>query len=99
MLHLSLIRTSDPLPKEQSYVPARVWAGLIPDNAHKPDTLKQMIEAGAVGFKAFMSPSGIDDFPNVSLDDIKAALPTIIDLNVTLMLHAETVVNSEVTVG
>jgi allantoinase len=42
------------------------WAGLVPGNARNPDTLTALLDAGAMGFKAFMAPSGIDDFPNVS---------------------------------
>jgi allantoinase len=38
-----------------------------------------------------MSPSGIDDFPNVSIEDIRAAIPVLRKLNVPLLVHAEVV--------
>ncbi len=67
------------------------WAGLVPQNAHQPKVLAQMVAGGALGFKAFMSPSGIDDFDNVSAADVAAALPTIKRLGVPLLIHAELV--------
>ena len=36
--------------------------------------LKPMIEAGVVGFKCFLLPSGIDEFPHVNFDDVAEAL-------------------------
>jgi len=50
-----------------------------------------MVAGGVVGFKAFLSPSGINDFPNSSVADIAAALPTLRELDVPLMVHAELV--------
>jgi allantoinase len=32
------------------------WGGLVPDNAGKHDVLASLVDAGAVGFKSFMSP-------------------------------------------
>lgn len=43
-----------------------LWGGLTPENAHNHKELNRMLKAGAVGFKAFMCPSGINDFPHVS---------------------------------
>lgn len=67
------------------------WAGLVPENAYSASELKKMVKAGAFGFKAFMCPSGIDDFPSVSIKDIEAALPAIQSLDVPLLVHAEVV--------
>ena len=50
-----------------------------------------MIDAGALGLKAFLSPSGIDDFGNVSLAHVTGALPTLMALGVPLYVHAELV--------
>jgi allantoinase len=74
-----------------SYVQVGVWAGLVPGNAHTPGVLKSLVGAGAFGFKAFMAPSGIDDFEKVTISDIDAALPVIRDLDVPLLVHAEVV--------
>ena len=71
------------------YVQVGVWGGLVPENAHRPRALRGMIRAGALGFKAFMIDSGVDSFGRVDVDDLRAALPVIRDLNVPLLLHAE----------
>ncbi len=34
------------------------WGGIIPFNAGNHSTLQGMLDAGALGFKSFMSPSG-----------------------------------------
>lgn len=66
-----------------------VWGGLVPENSHRPRVLRGIIRAGALGFKAFMIDSGIDSFGRVGVDDLRAALPVIRDLNVPLLVHAE----------
>ena len=53
--------------------------------------LKSLLKAGALGFKSFMAPSGIEDFPHVSPVDIEAALPALRRLGAPLLVHAELV--------
>jgi hypothetical protein len=65
------------------------WAGLVPANARNAAELGGMLALGAVGLKAFMCPSGMDDFPSVDRLDIEAALPTLMRHRKPLMLHAE----------
>jgi allantoinase len=48
-----------------SLVDFALWGGLTPDNI---DQLDELAERGAIGFKAFMSNSGIDDF--AAADDL-----------------------------
>lgn len=75
----------------KTWVDVGLWAGLVPANARDPAALKALAAGGVLGFKAFMSPSGIDDFPNVSPEDVQAALPTIRGLGLPLLVHAELV--------
>jgi allantoinase len=75
----------------KTYVNVGFWAGLVPENAYTPRVLKALTRNGALGFKAFMSPSGINDFPNVSPGDIRAAIPVLRALDVPLLVHAELV--------
>ncbi len=42
------------------------WAGIVPENAANQSALAALLRAGALGFKSFMCPSGINDFPAVS---------------------------------
>src|SRR3954468_5485635 len=51
-----------------SLVDFGLWGGLVPQ---KLDELKTLRDRGVVGLKAFMCPSGIDDFPHVSLSVLR----------------------------
>jgi allantoinase len=39
-------------------VDAGFWGGIVPDNAGHHTTLQAMVDAGVLGFKSFMIPSG-----------------------------------------
>ncbi len=62
------------------------WGGVVPDNA---DSLESLIDAGVCGVKAFLVHSGIDDFPRVTEEDLRRAMPTIARWQVPLLVHAE----------
>jgi allantoinase len=62
------------------------WGGVVPGNA---DQLAPLWEAGAFGFKCFLVPSGVDEFPGVSPEDLRKALPTLASLQAPLLAHAE----------
>jgi dihydroorotase-like cyclic amidohydrolase len=34
------------------------WGGMVPANSHNASELRAMLDAGALGFKSFLSPSG-----------------------------------------
>lgn len=69
------------------------WGGLVPENSGARGgnrrELLRMLQAGAVGFKAFMSPSGIDDFGNASAADLESGLRVLSPFSRPLMVHAE----------
>lgn len=62
------------------------YAGLIPGNAKH---LEALIEAGVVGVKCFLTHSGIDEFPNVSEQDLDEAMPILAKHNIPLLVHCE----------
>jgi allantoinase len=68
------------------HVDTGFWGGVVPGNA---DELPGLWEAGVLGFKCFLSPSGVDEFPNVSEADLRAAMPVLARLGATLLVHAE----------
>jgi len=45
--------------------------------------------AGVAGFKAFLCPSGIDEFPNAGESDLRAAMPELARAGLPLLVHAE----------
>ena len=60
--------------------------GVIPGNV---DELARMADGGVRAFKCFLVPSGVDEFPAMSEADLRKAWPTLADLGLPLMVHAE----------
>jgi allantoinase len=48
-----------------------------------------MADGGVVGFKCFLTHSGLDEFPNATRADLEAAMPVIAGLGLPLIAHAE----------
>jgi allantoinase len=62
------------------------WGGVVPGNAAD---LPALCEAGVRGFKCFLVPSGVDEFPAVTEEDLRAALPVLAERDLPLLVHAE----------
>lgn len=62
------------------------YAGLIPGNTKH---LEALIAAGVVGVKCFLTHSGIDEFPNVTEQDLDEAMPILAKHNIPLLAHCE----------
>ncbi len=62
------------------------WGGVIPGNEHD---IEPMAEKGVLGYKAFLTHSGIDEFPNVTEEDLRRAMPRIARLGLPLLVHCE----------
>src|SRR5438552_2482636 len=62
------------------------WGGAVPGNLKD---LRPLADAGALGFKAFLVPSGIDEFPAVSAADLKLVMERLAALDAVLLAHAE----------
>ncbi len=74
------------LMEQKSVVDFGLWGGLTPDNLeHLPD----LAHAGAVGFKAFMSNSGLEEFKAVDDLTLLEGMRIAAQLEVPVALHAE----------
>ena len=62
------------------------WGGLVPGNLGE---LAGLVERGVVGFKAFMCPSGIDEFPPCDAETLRQGMERIAELDSILLVHAE----------
>jgi allantoinase len=62
------------------------WGGLVPGNL---DHLAQLHQRGVYGFKAFMCPSGIDEFPASDHETLREGMKRIAHLDSVLLVHAE----------
>ena len=68
------------------HVDVGFWGGLVPDNQGH---LEPLARAGVFGFKCFLSPSGVDEFPAVGEAELRQALPILRRLRLPLLVHAE----------
>jgi allantoinase len=69
-----------------SVVDFGLWGGLIPRNLERLD---ELVERGVMGFKAFMCPSGIDEFPHCNRHVLREGMQRIASLGSVLLVHAE----------
>jgi allantoinase len=72
--------------REQCYVDVGFWGGVVPGNTRE---LAALSAAGVVGFKCFLIHSGVDEFPNVTENDLRESLPELTKLGAVLIVHAE----------
>lgn len=62
------------------------WGGLVPGNERE---IEPLIQKGVLGFKAFLTHSGISEFPNVAEADLQKAMPVIAKYGLPLLVHCE----------
>ncbi|MBL7944934.1 MAG: allantoinase AllB [Flavobacteriales bacterium] len=72
--------------KGKLHVNVGFYGGVIPDNI---DDLDGLLNAGVFGIKAFLTHSGIDEFPNVTEADLRKALPILKQHGAKLLVHCE----------
>lgn len=97
-MHIKLTLTLQPKHLQaKAKVNVGFWGGITPQNAHKHDQLWSMLKAGALGFKSFVSPSGINDFENVSRSDVQDAMHFLLSKGAPYFVHAELVTEVEPT--
>jgi allantoinase len=70
----------------QLHVDVGFWGGVIPGNVGE---LAELAAGGALGCKAFLVHSGIEEFPNATEADLRAAMPVLRDAGLPLLVHAE----------
>lgn len=74
------------LAREKSQINAYCWGGLIPGNCGEMEGLHR---GGVVGFKAFMSNSGITEFPAADDYTLYQGMKTAAALGALVAVHAE----------
>jgi allantoinase len=63
-----------------------LWGGLTPINL---STMEELADAGAIGFKAFMSRSGTPDFPHSDAKVLRQGMKTAAACGLPVAVHAE----------
>jgi allantoinase len=68
------------------HVDVGFWGGVVPGNT---DELAELDDAGVLGFKCFLCPSGVDEFEHVAVSDLEEAMPVLSELGSVLLCHSE----------
>ncbi|MEE1803384.1 allantoinase AllB [Streptomyces sp. JV176] len=72
--------------RAKAHVDVGFWGGAVPDNAQD---LRPLHDAGVFGFKCFLSPSGVEEFPELDQERLGHALAEIAGFGGLLIAHAE----------
>lgn len=72
--------------KGKLHVNCGFWGGAIDGNT---EATQSLIEKGCLGIKVFLSHSGLDEFPNISLEDLGQQMETLSALEVPILAHCE----------
>ncbi|WP_152648374.1 allantoinase AllB [Streptacidiphilus anmyonensis] len=68
------------------FVDTGLWGGAIPGNT---GDLAPLHEAGVFGFKSFLAPSGVDEFPHLNREQLEEALTEQARIGALSIIHAE----------
>jgi allantoinase len=80
-LQQKLASTTDKL-----HVNCGFYGGLVTESESE---LEALINGGILGVKAFLTHSGIDEFPNVTASEIDQIMPLLKKYNLPLLVHCE----------
>lgn len=74
------------LAAEKSVVDFALWGGLVPGFIDQMESLR---DCGVIGFKAFMSGSGIEEFPSADFGTLREGMKKAAALGLLVAVHAE----------
>jgi allantoinase len=74
------------IAEHRSCLDFALWAGLTPDSL---DHMEAMAAAGAIGYKAFMCPSGLDEFQSAKPSTLRQGMGIAARLGLPVAVHAE----------
>lgn len=80
------LRTKQQVAADKAHIDVGFWGGALPDNVKE---LRPLHEAGVFGFKAFLSPSGVDEFPHLEREALARTMAEIAAFDGLLIVHAE----------
>jgi allantoinase len=95
---VAALETKRAIAAEKAIIDVGFWGGAVPESLGQ---LREMHDAGVFGFKAFLSPSGVDEFGHLDSDQLERALEEIAGFGGLLIVHAEdpTVLDAHVNAG
>ncbi|GAA1366367.1 allantoinase AllB [Streptomyces beijiangensis] len=80
------LRTKQDVARTKAHIDVGFWGGALPSNVKD---LRPLYDAGVFGFKAFLSPSGVEEFPELDQEQLARSLAEITGFGGLLIVHAE----------
>ncbi|PKV88717.1 allantoinase AllB [Streptomyces sp. TLI_146] len=80
------LRVKQEVARSKAHVDVGFWGGALPGNVKD---LRPLHDAGVFGFKAFLSPSGVEEFPELDQEALARSLAEIAGFDGLLIVHAE----------
>ncbi|MCX5386456.1 allantoinase AllB [Streptomyces sp. NBC_00083] len=80
------LRIKQEVAASKAHIDTGFWGGALPDNVKD---LAPLHEAGVFGFKAFLSPSGVEEFPELDQAQLERSLAEIAGFDGLMIIHAE----------
>ncbi|MFF2777639.1 allantoinase AllB [Streptomyces sp. NPDC058052] len=80
------LRTKQEVARAKAHVDVGFWGGALPDNVKD---LRPLHDAGVYGFKCFLSPSGVEEFPELDQEQLARSLAEIAGFDGLMIVHAE----------
>ncbi|MFC9297598.1 allantoinase AllB [Streptomyces sp. NPDC057011] len=80
------LRVKQEVARTKAHIDVGFWGGALPDNVKD---LRPLHDAGVYGFKCFLSPSGVDEFPLLDQEQLATSLAEITGFGGLLIVHAE----------
>jgi allantoinase len=80
------LRVKQDVARTKAHIDVGFWGGALPSNVKD---LRPLYDAGVFGFKAFLSPSGVEEFPELDQEQLARSLAEIAGFGGLLIVHAE----------
>ncbi|MFF3325250.1 allantoinase AllB [Streptomyces sp. NPDC002889] len=80
------LETKRDVARGKAHIDVGFWGGAIPSNVKE---LRPLHDAGVFGFKCFLSPSGVEEFPELDQEQLARSLAEIAGFGGLLIVHAE----------
>ncbi len=85
-LNADSFRSKRAAAEASSVLDFALWGGLTPVNL---DRMEELADCGVIGFKAFMSGSGMEDFPRADERTLRGGMAQAAALGLPVAVHAE----------
>ena len=85
-IDLGALAVKQAAARRSALIDVGFWGGAVPDSL---GSLQPLWEAGVFGFKCFLAPSGVDEFPHLAHEQLDAALDELAGFDGLLIVHAE----------